>query len=63
MNQTDIQTLKSAIQARWSYALTVKARPYLGQFFKRTRTGKKIVAKVNGNYGVYTVSIEVKAKG
>ncbi|MBD0366376.1 MAG: hypothetical protein ICV53_09775 [Flavisolibacter sp.] len=63
MNQTDIQTLKSAIQARWPYTPSAKAKAYLGQFFKRTRTGKKIVAKVNGNYGVYTVSIEAKAKG
>ena len=61
MSQTDIQALQSAIQARWPSAPSIKARPYLGQFFNRKRTDRKIVAKVQGNYGTYTVSIEAKA--
>lgn len=43
-----------------------KVARYVGRFFDRRRMGKKIVAKVIGNYGAYTVSLTVKdgrAKG
>ncbi len=35
----------------------------MGRFFNRTRTETKIVAKVKGNHGVYTVSIAVSEQG
>jgi hypothetical protein len=62
MKQTAIEVLKTAIQSYWTHAPSKKAAGYVGQFFERTRSGGKIVAKVEGNHGVYTVSIEVKDK-
>ncbi len=62
MEQTAIDVLKAAIQNYWTHAPSKKATGYVGQFFERTRSGRKIVAKVQGNHGVYTVSIEVKDK-
>ena len=60
MNQTDIDSLTSAIQSAWPQEPSTKAIRYIGKFFDRSRTGKKITAKVHGNYGVYTVSIDAK---
>lgn len=62
MNQNDIDALKTNIQSTWDQEPGAKAKRYIGRFFDRIRTGKKIVAKVEGNYGVYTVSIDVKQK-
>ena len=62
MSQTEIQAIKSAIEATWQKAPSVKAERYIGKFFARTRTERKIAAKVPGNYGIYTVSIEAKPK-
>lgn len=61
--QSDTQALKSAIQSNWSGNPSGKAKPYTGAFFGQMRTRRKIVAKVQGNYGTYTVSIEATAKG
>lgn len=61
--ETDSDQLKIAVKANWSYASHPKVQRYVGKFFERTRTENKIAAKVNGNYGVYLVSIEVKENG
>ena len=60
MKQTEEENLISAIRSHWPQAPNSKAQRYIGQFFDRTRIGKKIAAKVEGNYGTYTVSIEIK---
>ena len=61
MDQTDIDTLTSAIQSAWSRSPSDKATRYIGKFFERSRTGKKITARVHGNHGVYTVSIDAQS--
>lgn len=61
--QTEVDELKCVIEARWPYASHPKAQRYVGEFFERTRTENKLAAKVNGNHGVYLVSIEVKEQG
>jgi uncharacterized Zn finger protein len=60
--QTDVDELKNIIDVNWPPTAHPKVQHYVGKFFKRTRTGNKIAAKVHGNYGVYTVSIKVKGK-
>lgn len=61
--ETDSDQLKIAIEANWHHASHPKVQHYVGKFFERTRAANKIAAKVNGNHGVYLVSIEVKDKG
>ena len=60
---TDIATIQTAIRSRWPNPSTGKALSYVGRFFDRTRTGTKIVARVKGNHGDYTVSIAVGEHG
>ena len=59
MSTTDIETLTKGIQAHWLSTPGEKARKYIGQFSQRVRIGTKILAKVVGNHGTYTVSIQV----
>ncbi len=56
----EIQTLTDAIRQRWPESPSRKAQGYVGKFVKRRRTGPKISARVEGNYGMYTVSIKIK---
>ena len=58
MPDSDIKALKEAIQGYWSGKPSDKARPYIGRFFEMTRIGTRISAKVEGNYGTYTVSVQ-----
>jgi uncharacterized Zn finger protein len=55
----DIETLTKAIQSHWPFEPGDKTRAYIGKFSDRVRTGVRIVAKVVGNHGTYTVSIQV----
>ena len=59
MPTSDLEILKSTIQKNWSTEPGEKAKRYVGQFFEATRLGTKITAKVVGNHGTYTVSIQV----
>jgi uncharacterized Zn finger protein len=61
--QTDFDRLKIAIETDWLGEPGEKVRRYVGRFFERTRAGRKIMAKVTGNHGVDTVSIEAKGEG
>jgi uncharacterized Zn finger protein len=63
MKPIEIDALKKALASHWSPAGEKKIQRYVGKFFERTRIGKKIVAKVEGNHGIYTVSIDVKGTG
>jgi hypothetical protein len=60
---SDIETLQAAIQAHWPGPPGEKAAHYVGHFTDCTRTGTKIVAKVVGNHGTYTVSIAASTAG
>jgi hypothetical protein len=60
---SDATKLKLAIQRSWSAPQpSQKASRYVGAFFDRVRIGKRIVAKVVGNHGTYTVSIEAQGQ-
>lgn len=62
MRQTEVTALTAAIKKNWPKTPNEKSRRYVGKFFDRVRTGKKIVAKVEGNHGTYTVSIAAKGE-
>jgi len=57
---SDIETLQAAIQSHWPGPAGEKAARYVGQFTDRTRTGTKIIGKVVGNHGTYTVAVAAK---
>jgi uncharacterized Zn finger protein len=57
----DTETLQTAIGSRWLAAPSDKARCYVGKFFQATLVGSKIVAKVEGNHGIYVVSIDASS--
>lgn len=59
VSNSEIETLTQGIQGHWASPLSSKAKAYVDQFSNRVRIGTKITAKVNGNHGVYTVSIQV----
>ena len=59
---SEIGEVKAAIiRHQWGMSSDEKVTRYVGKFFDRQRTGKKIVARVVGNHGTYTVSLSVKA--
>ena len=60
---SDTETLQAAIQSHWPGPPGEKAARYVGHFTDCTRRGTKIVAKVDGNHGTYTVSIGAGAGG
>ena len=60
---SDIETLQATIRSHWPGPPGDKANRYIGQFTDRTRTGTKIIAKVVGNHGTYTVSIDASGGG
>jgi hypothetical protein len=60
MPATDVTALTEAIRRSWPRTPSEKARPYVGKFFDQVRIGKRIMAKVEGNHGIYTVSVEAK---
>jgi len=59
MLASDLAILKSTIQKDWPSEPGEKAKRYVGQFFEATRMGTKLMAKVVGNHGTYTVSMQV----
>ena len=60
MSNTDLDTLQSAIKRHGSLVPSRKAKPYVDAFFAAVRRGTTITAKVVGNHGTYTVSIQVE---
>jgi hypothetical protein len=59
---SEIEEVKAAIiRDQWGVSGAEKGARYVGKFFDRQRTGKKIIGKVVGNHGTYTVSLSVKA--
>ncbi len=62
MSKSDIAILKEALRKWWFEKPSAKVARYIDQFFETTRTGTKIVGKVRGNHGIYTVSIHLQAE-
>lgn len=58
LSNSDLEILTKSIQKNWSSPIGDKAKVYVGQFSDRIRMGTKIVAKVVGHHGTYTVSIQ-----
>ncbi|MDP4175952.1 MAG: hypothetical protein Q8933_18385 [Bacteroidota bacterium] len=58
----NIKIFKDETNRRWGKKPGMKALQYLGQFFNRTISKNKIKARVEGNFGTYTVSIILEDK-
>ena len=63
MPDTDLDTLQTAIKRHWSLVPSSKAKRYVNAFSAATRSRTEITAKVLGNHGTYTVSIQVAEQG
>ena len=63
MADTELEQLRRAIKCHWSRVPSKKAQPYVNAFSARVRSGTKITAKVVGNHGTYTVSIQLDPQG
>jgi uncharacterized Zn finger protein len=59
MADPDLDLLQTAIKRRWSWVPSKKAKGYVNAFSAAEQRGTKITAKVVGNHGTYTVSIQV----
>jgi hypothetical protein len=58
MKRTAIQSLSDLIRSTWSETPNAKAKPCVGKFLERIRIDRRIEAKVEGNHGTYTLSID-----
>lgn len=56
----EIETLIIAIERSWPGQPGSKAQRYIGAFFDTVRAAEKITAKLIGDHGTYTVSIEAR---
>jgi len=63
MADPDLDLLRTTIQRHWPWVPSKKAKGYVHAFFAAERRGTKISAKVAGNHGTYTVSIQVEGQG
>src|SRR5919108_4071163 len=63
MADTAFAQLQTAIKRQWSRVPSQKAKPYVNAFFAAVRADTKITAKVVGNHGTYTVSIQLDTHG
>ena len=63
MAEADLDILQTALQRYWSRLPSKKAKGYVNTFFAAQRRGTTITAKVVGNHGTYTVSIQVEPQG
>jgi hypothetical protein len=60
MPDLDTTKLQKAVRRKWSKEPGPKAQQYVGRFSDTIGVGNKIAAKVTGNHGIYTVSVEIK---
>ena len=63
MSDAELEQLQTAIRRQWPRVPSKKAQPYVHAFSATVRQGTKITAKVVGNHGTYTVSIQLNAQG
>ncbi len=60
MSDQDRERLVNDLRETWRFRPhDPKVERYIGKFFDRQRIDQKIVARVQGNHGVYTVVIQV----
>jgi uncharacterized Zn finger protein len=59
MQDTAADMLQTALRHHWSRAPSDKAKRYVDAFFVTTRIGTKMIAKVRGNHGIYSGSIDL----
>jgi hypothetical protein len=60
MTQIDLLIFQAAVKRFWSAKPSTKAKRYIDQFFGTQLIDSKIVAKVVGNHGTYTVSLRLE---
>ena len=63
MVDADLDILRTLIKRHWSAGPSSKAKRYVNAFLAAARRGTKITAKVVGNHGTYTVSIQGDKQG
>jgi uncharacterized Zn finger protein len=63
MAEPDLNILQTAPKRHWSRVPSQKAKPDVHAFSAAERRGTKITAKVVGNHGTYTVSIQGDPQG
>src|SRR5690348_5330683 len=63
MADTALAQLQTAIKRQWSRVPSHKAKPYVNAFVAAVRTDTKVTAKVVGNHGTYTVSMQLDTHG
>ncbi len=63
MVDVDLDLLQTAIKRHWSRVPSQKATGYVHAFSAAERRGTKITAKVVGNHGTYTVSMQADEQG
>ena len=63
MADIELEQLHTAMKRQWSRVPSKKAQPYINAFTAAVRSGTKITAKVVGNHGTYTVSIQLDPQG
>jgi hypothetical protein len=63
MADAALAQLQRTIKRQWARVPSQKAKPYVNAFFDAVRTDTKITAKVVGNHGTYTVSIQLDPQG
>ncbi len=63
MADTELEQLLTAMQRQWSRVPSQKAKPYVNAFSAAVRSGSKITARVVGNHGTYTVSVQLDPQG
>jgi len=63
MVDADFDILRTVVKRYWSSGPSSKAKRYVNTFLAAERRGTKITAKVVGNHGTYTVSIQGDKQG
>jgi uncharacterized Zn finger protein len=59
----DVTTTRNALKNTWSSQPSPKAKKYIDKFFDAQVRDSVILAKVEGNYGIYTVSLRLEDSG
>jgi uncharacterized Zn finger protein len=59
---SNLSQLISALNKSWPNKPLEKVSRYINKFFDCQRVGLKISGRVNGNHGIYTVTIQMKGR-
>lgn len=60
MVDSNVNLLLTALKESWSNKPSEKVMRYIGKFFECQRLDTKISGKVEGNHGIYTVTVHLK---